>query len=132
MNSELSTGKKILIWTGTGLALCLSAAGWSGAFKAETAAAAYGKLSDACFLTAVLLAGIGGLSYMASEGFYDIMGYGVKTVWNLFRTGKPLGDFGDYKEEKAKERRPWKKEALFVGLAFLLLSGIFFLLYRIA
>ncbi len=126
----LSTAKKILIWAGTGILLCLASARANGLFQQEQTAEVFGKLSDSCFLAGVILAGIGGLSYMASEGFYDILSYGVKTVWTLFRTGKPPVGFAEYKEKKAAERRPWRKEAFFTGLVFLLLSVIFLILYH--
>ena len=128
--NELSTAKKILIWAGTGILLCLACAGYAGLFQETSASAVFGKLSDSCLIVGVIFGGVGGLSYMAGEGFYDIFGYGIKTVWKLFRTGKPAGEFADYKAEKAKERRPWRKEMFFTGLGFLLLSAVFWLLYR--
>ena len=129
---EAGSKKKLLIWIAAGVLLCFTAALSRGIFGAASAKDVFGMLSDSCILTGVLLGGLGGLSYMASEGFYDIFSYGIKTVWKLFRTGKPAEQFVDYKEEKAKARGPWLKQSLFTGLGFFILSGVFLLLYHFA
>ena len=75
---EAGSKKKLLIWIAAGVLLCFTAALSRGIFGAASAKDVFGMLSDSCFLTGVLLGGLGGLSYMASEGFYDIFSYGIK------------------------------------------------------
>lgn len=86
-------------------------------------------LTNAFFVSGVILAGIGGLSAINKEGFYDIGQYGLKKVLRLKsimgEDKKPI-NFYEYKEQK-KSVRVAKWDWLIVGVLFLTLS--FFMVF---
>ena len=41
------------------------------------------RLCDAFFVAGVLIAGSGGLLFVRNQGLFDIMSYGIKTVFNI-------------------------------------------------
>lgn len=118
--------KLLLILLAVAAALAVGVAAGRGLFTAPDRSTALAALCDGCFLSGVLFAGVGGLSWMAGQGAYDIFGYGAKSLVEHFNfKKKSFESFYDYKQRKAAEQKPWLKECLLVGGVFLLLSGLF-------
>ena len=60
--------------------LCL-VADWQGLFDSTDAKTVFGILCDGFTFPGVLLTGVGGLKWISTTGFFDIWGYGGKTLW---------------------------------------------------
>ncbi len=88
--------------------------------------------SDGCFVSAVLIGGIGALTWVSTTGLFDIFKYGFSSVITLFtpfRKPKDQMSFYDYKTYQAEKRRPARFELLAIGVLFLILSVLLFALY---
>lgn len=88
-------------------------------------------LANAFTLPGVLLAAVGGLTWCASKGTFDLFSYGVSMTIgrflplgkkNVFHSGEK---YYDYVERKRGERGAWLKECLVVGLGFLFVAIVF-------
>ena len=85
-----------------------------------------------CFtIPGVLLAGVGAISWAASFGTFDMMGYGTKAFLGMFI--KSIGDdlpksFYDYRKAKNDKGRKWLLETFLVGVVFLALGMVFTLI----
>lgn len=90
-------------------------------------------LSDGCFVSAVLLGGLGLLVWVSTTGFFDIFSYAGKfalmAIFPWKRLEKPV-KFYDYKMEKEEHRKKGNHVLVIVGAAFLLLSVLFLLAYN--
>lgn len=95
-------------------------------------------LSDAFLIPAVVFSGVAGLSWVSSKGGYDSLRYafynfGLHTVWiTKPQKHKHYDSLYDYKVEKDKKGRKWFPHMLYVGLAGLLLAGIFLLVWYLS
>ena len=79
-------------------------------------------LSDCFVITGIILSGVGAISWAGTEGAFDMLAYGCKTVFGLFSSSyskKLPKSFYDYKQEQIEKNRPWLKQTLVVGLAAL-------------
>ena len=76
-------------------------------------------------LSAVIVLGIGGLMFVANEGFFDIFSYGFKQVGASLFSKKPNenNDFASYKENANIKRQD--KPKIFLSILF---SGVLCLL----
>ena len=84
-------------------------------------------LSDGCFVTGMLLLGVGVLTWVNGSGFFDIFGYGVRSIPMLFtpfKGPKRYASFYDYKKAKAERRGNPLYFLLVSGAVFLLLAAI--------
>ena len=88
-------------------------------------------LANAFTLPGVLLAAVGGLTWCASKGTFDLFSYGVSMTIgrflplgkkNVFHSGEK---YYDYVQRKREERSPWLVETLLVGLGFLAAAIVF-------
>lgn len=90
------------------------------------------QLCDCCFVAAVVLLGSGGIRFCASRGAMDMLGYGFKTVGEMFtkagRLDGPDEDYFDYVQRKSKERKPFG-HYLAAGAVYLVLAVLFLVLY---
>lgn len=85
-------------------------------------------LSDGCFVTAVLMVGMGALVWVSTTGFFDIFTYAGKSLLVLFSPMKQpekLKKFYEYKADKDEKRKKADFTLLIVGAAYLLLSFVF-------
>ena len=88
-------------------------------------------LCDAFFVPGILLTMFGCLLWIANTGFFDSLGYAVRTAAHLlipFRKTERK-TFYDYKEEKAEKRG---KTPTFIGIVggfYLLLSAVFLVIF---
>ncbi|NLE68677.1 MAG: DUF3899 domain-containing protein [Clostridiales bacterium] len=90
-------------------------------------------LSDAFFVPGVLFAGIGGLIFVAGNGIFDMLNFGVKKVLLLIRSEKHQKAFPrtyyDYLQRKNRRDNKGFGHLLIIGGVFLALSALFTLLY---
>lgn len=69
------------------------------------------QLCDGCFVAAVLLLGAGVLRYVTNQGAFDVLGYGLQSVFHLHVPGASIGNARDqetmetYRARKAKKRK---------------------------
>lgn len=92
------------------------------------AAMAMKALSDGCFVTTVLMGGMGALVWVSTTGFFDIFTYAGKSLLVLFSPMKQpekLKKFYEYKADKDEKRKKADFTLLIVGVAYLLLSFAF-------
>ena len=85
-------------------------------------------LSDGCFVTTVLMGGMGALVWVSTTGFFDIFTYAGKSLLVLFSPMKQpekLKKFYEYKADKDEKRKKADFTLLSVGAAYLLLSFAF-------
>lgn len=85
--------------------------------------------SDALFIPGVLLSGLGGLMWIATTGFFDLLRYAGHSLWMRFSPTKDVRDlesFYDYKLLRAEARvdKPVNHASLISGLATLLAAFI--------
>jgi len=104
-----------------------------GIFEKESVKEVMGSISNGFFITGGLFAGVGALSFIGSKGTYDTLSYGVSKIGiHHLIPGMPREDaesFYDYKVAKDKKGRVWFPNLLFVGLAGILLSVVFVVIY---
>ena len=107
---------------------CASA---NGMFTAETTADFIGKLADAFTVPGVIMFTVGALSWASSKGTYDIFGFGMKAVGNIFapKRDDDARSFLAYKEKKESTRKGWNKDALITGSIFLFLAIVLVVIY---
>lgn len=92
-------------------------------------------LSDGCFVVGLMVSGIGALIWIASTGFFDMVGYGIqygiKMLTGIFSANrKPQNkNFYEYKIEKQINREKTIYFVLICGLIFVGLSLIFLKIY---
>ncbi len=135
--AKISKSKIITYSVASAVAVVLTvamAAGF-GAFNASSASLAFAYLCNASFIVAVLYCGIGGLSWIASTGLFDIFGYGFKSLKYLFTPLKRDEDDTGYYEYVMKKREDAKNKPvpyflLIIGLVVLAVSLIFLALWN--
>ena len=91
--------------------------------------------SDGCFVSAVLIGGLGALIWISTTGIFDIFKYGFSSLLVLFtpfRKPKDQMSFYDYKTYQAEKRKPARPELLAVGAFFLILSVLLLAAYSSA
>ena len=82
-----------------------------------------------CFtIPGVILAGVGGISWAAKFGTFDMLGYGSRSFFGIFI--RPLAEdlprtFYDYRKAKEEKGRVWLVELFWTGIVFLALGLIF-------
>ncbi|MBR2047424.1 MAG: DUF3899 domain-containing protein [Oscillospiraceae bacterium] len=89
------------------------------------------QLCDGAFVAAVILLGSGGIRFCSARGGLDMLGYGFKSVVEMFtkagRMDGPDEDYFDYVQRKSEERKPFG-HYLIAGSIFLALSLVFLVL----
>ncbi len=83
-------------------------------------------ISDGCFVSGVIVGGLGALVLISGEGFFDLLAYGVGILLKSFSKNKNHESFIDYKQRKESERgniKIWFVAV--VGAAFILLGILF-------
>ncbi len=96
----------------------------------------YRILADAFCVPGVILMCFSGIMWVASDGFFDSLGYAFSRVGGMFIPAFKIKHetFFDYKQRKSEKRA--EKESgsfwylFFVGLGFVLVSAIFTVLYE--
>ncbi len=90
-------------------------------------------LSDCFTITGILLSGVAAVSWAGSLGTFDMIGYGMKSLFFFIpkvnsRTEK---SFYDYRKRKEEKGRRWLPEMLVIGVAFLLCGVICVVVYSL-
>lgn len=111
---------KYAVALAAGLIIALALALSKDAFNQPTVALTAQYLCDACFVAGVMLGGVGLMAFVASDGFFDMLGFGLKKMLSLFSTNdkKMSGSFYDYKVKKMAGRG---------GFGYLIITGALFL-----
>ena len=83
--------------------------------------------SDALFIPGVLVAGVGGLMWIATTGFFDFLRYAAHSIYVRFAPTKDVREletFYDFKlaRMEAREKKPITLAGLLVGLATILIA----------
>ncbi len=122
--------RRYLTATAAGLAISLFFASINGVFTEEKVSAIFVILSNSFFASGVLLAGIGVILFVSSEGLFDMLGFGVKTFFQARKRDvkdRKYKDFYEYKKAKSDERRESKTSnayLLIVGAAFIAVAAL--------
>ncbi len=128
------TGRKLLsygIALGIGLTIALAVAGGRGAFYKSDPLFMWQYLSDGCFAAAVALLGTGVLAFVASDGLFDMLGFGIKKIFSVLARDerKMSGTFFDYKRMKQSKRAGGYGFLIVTGTLFLAAAAAFLMLY---
>ncbi len=117
------------------MAVGLAAACWVFYLNAQGTDNLFARLCDGCFVAAVLLIGFGGLVFSRNHGAFDMITFGVQTVFQIHMPWTSIGGaldkketYAEYRERKAKERKP-ANECLLAGCIYLTLAVLFLILY---
>jgi hypothetical protein len=97
-------------------------------FKQTDKGAIFTLLSDAFFISGFIIFGIGGLVFISSTGFFDIIAYGFKSLGVLFlKITYKKGDLEKYYEyvERKRANRELNKESS--STLYIILVGLFFI-----
>lgn len=90
--------------------------------------------SDAFFVSGMLLVSVGGLAFVAGNGIFDMINFGVKKVLLLLRSEKRRAEsprtYYDYVEGKSQNRKSGYGALLIVGAICLGLAVMFLLMYN--
>lgn len=120
------------ICIGVALAVFLIGGFTQGLFKQTNGKEAVRILSDCFLFPGVLLGGIGALSYIASEGNFDMLGYGFSFFFaKLFHPQKSFMGFYEYKVLKSEKKSGWLIKELLVGLFCMAASAVCAVIYVI-
>lgn len=133
MEERRKTAKQYAGSALSGLLISLAIMGYSGLFSGgNTTAGIMMILSDAFFVSGTVLLGVGLLMWVAGEGMFDMLGFGVKLVWDV-TVHHEWESYRDYKARKSAKPRVKVGFLTFVGTAFILLgamfTGLFYLYY---
>ena len=87
-------------------------------------------LTDAFFIPAVLLLGIGGLIFTTNEGAFDAVVFGLKSFWSMFskKLKRNRESYYDYTMARREKKLPFGF-LLICGLIFLAVSMVMYYLY---
>ncbi len=102
---------------------------------ADTLATQYKILADAFTVPGVILVCFSGIMWVASDGFFDSLGYAFSRVGGMFIPflRSKHETYYDYKQRKG-EKRDEKGNSFwylfFVGIGFILVSVVFVVLYE--
>lgn len=86
---------------------------------------------DAFFVSGVVLVCVGGLVFVSNGGVFDMITYGVKNLFWLFKKNpadRKYKDFYEYREAMKEKKRSYGYMVI-VGLAYIAVSLIFLALY---
>lgn len=86
---------------------------------------------DATFVAGVLLACAGGLVVASNGGVFDMLAYGVRMIFVVFKrnvTERKYKDFYEYREARKANKRSFAF-LIVVGLVYIAVSMIFLALY---
>lgn len=93
-------------------------------------------ISDGCFTAGVVLAGMGLLTWIGNDGFFNIFAYGTKAFFRVFSFDsskrKMNQSFYEYKIEQAGKSKGRNYDVLIVGCLYLIVAIICnFLFYQV-
>lgn len=116
--------KKFIFPISFGIALFIITLFVKDIFAAKNAKEVFKFLCDAATMPTVLLFCLWGLTFSANKGTFDGLAFSMRSLFGALIPGYALKkgtNFGDYKIEKEKNRKP-------VANTFLITSSVFFVL----
>lgn len=124
--------KKYLILIAIGCA-CVPLIGiWRGLYSAEEAKDVLRALCDCFTIPAVMLIGVGLILFCSNGGAFDMLSYGVQSLWYVLRSDekrKQRPSFTEYREKRQSKRAEFIPY-LIVGCSFLVVALILLLCYN--
>jgi hypothetical protein len=122
---------KYIITTGIGILMCVGVILIGDISNQESISDVMKILTNAFFVPGILILGFGLLILASNGGTFDMLSYGTKKFFDLFRRPqyrKITDTFYDYR--KAKQENPIDfMYMIFIGLGFLVISVVFLVLY---
>lgn len=125
--------KYLAVTTVIALMMAIAMAVWRDIQGQTDVAGVFRVLSDSFLVPGAAFSCVGGLTWVASYGFFDMMSYGCSSVFGRFipfdSAYRRKEKFYDYREKKEKQGRTWNKDMVIVGCVFILLSILFSVIY---
>ena len=117
---------------GVGLVLLVAVSAFEW-FNYEDQPTLLRMLCDGAFVAGALLTCFGAMVLVAAEGAFDAMGYAVHLLVRKFSPRKDRFasriTYLEYKARRKEKKRPSVQCVLVIGVAYLVLDGIFLALY---
>ena len=91
-----------------------------------------GELSDAFFVSGVMLTCFGLLMWSANHGAFDMLSYGIMKLFDLLKkdlTKVKYRTFYDYREAQKGKKRSFSV-SLVVGVCFIVIAFVFVVIYN--
>lgn len=124
--------RKYLIASAVGLAIAAGVFAVRGGFTAGDTAVVLAAFCDAFFVPGVLLLCFGALMFVANDGVFDMLNYGVMKVVKLVQSEKKRSAFPktfyDYRKMKSESRKGGFGYLFIVGGAYMALAVLFLIL----
>lgn len=102
-------------------------------FNQDSFKSVIGLMSNGFLIPGLLLILSGLLTFVGKTGFFDIMGYGFRSLWILCTPSKKAlqerKTFYEYKEEKNANERHWYPFLCLVGTGFIVLAIVADIIY---
>ncbi len=125
--------RKYIVTAMVGLALAMAVMGIRGGYGATDQALLLQALCDACFVAGILLVCVGLLIFVAGDGMFDMLGYGVRKLLRLVLPQEKQDQFPktffDYREMKHGGGKAPFGYLLLVGAGYLLLAAVMLVMY---
>lgn len=125
--------RKYIVTAMVGLALALAVMGIRGGYGETDQALLLQALCDACFVAGILLSCVGLLIFVAGDGMFDMLSYGVRRLLRLVLPQEKQDQFPktffDYREMKHSGGKAPFGFLLVVGLAYILLAAALLAMY---
>ena len=120
---------RIAAYFSAGLIVAFAVAATRGLFTAGEIPEIRKTASDGCFVASVFLIGFGLLLFAGNGGTFDMLAYGVKSVFSVFQPAKKRKNretFYEYRTRRQAKKKPFALPIV-TGCGFLVLSLLFFL-----
>ena len=129
---EIKSWVKYLTGAVIGLVIALVVCLTKDLFKQTDTSMVLRILCDAFFIPGIVLAGIGVLTYLSSQGLYDGLTYSFASMAR-HRKNNPGDDktpksYFDYKNNKKRRGASW--HLVIVGVGFVVIGVVFYLIYN--
>ncbi len=136
---EASTGekkkaflKRFLITLAVGIVLAIGFMFMLGAFSKETSKETFKALSDSCFVSGILIVGVGLLAVAANAGTFTMLGYSVSLWFKLLRKdlSSESRSYYEYRKRRLEKKSP-VLHYICAGAILLLAALTFLVLYNV-
>ena len=120
---------RIAAYFSAGLIVAFAVAATKGLFTAGEIPEIRKTASDGCFVASVCLIGFGLLLFAGNGGAFDMLAYGVKSVFSVFlpeEKRKTRETFYEYSARRQAKKKPFALP-LVTGCGYLVLSLLFLL-----
>ena len=120
---------RIAAYFSAGLIVAFAVAATKGLFAAGEIPEIRKTASDGCFVASVCLIGFALLLFAGNGGAFDMLAYGVKSVFSVFlpeEKRKTRETFYEYSARRQAKKKPFALP-LVTGCGYLVLSRLFFL-----